>query len=215
MISPAMTTDTTSGDIAGRAADAIADGLTSHGFDVRMPGQPGGMFLQVTNVRGSLCELTIFGCGVFAWEYRRLDRSQPDPSIAAAMIMRILGADPDANGRVPVPDSPRRTLKGQIGQALAGCGMQVRLNVLDKDESAYEVYTLITVTNPALPGRGTVCIDDDGLICWRGQIPGPEQPEDGLDLGELTRTLASALTVTTQAPRQGFTAVRPEDRDHN
>jgi len=147
MISPAMTTDTTSGDIAGRAADAIADGLTSHGFDVRMPGQPGGMFLQVTNVRGSLCELTIFGCGVFAWEYRRLDGSQPD--------------------------------------------------------------------HPALPGRGTVCIDDDGLICWRGQIPGPEQPEDGLDLGELTRTLASALTVTTQAPRQGFTAVRPEDRDHN
>jgi len=197
MISPAITPDTTQGDTAGRAADAIADALNIRGFDALIPAQQGTSFLQVTNARGALCQMTIYGSGAFGWEYRYRDSGRSDPSVLVAMITCILGGSDAAGTLLPVAHHPRPTLKGQIGKALAGRGMQARLNILDKDESAFEVYAEVTVTNPTLPDRGTVSVADDGLICWRGQIRDPKQPGDGLDLDEITRTLGRVLATAT------------------
>ncbi len=183
-------------DVSARAAEAIADALNMRGFDALIPTQQGTSFLQVTNARGALCQLTIYDSGVFAWEYRYRDSSRSDPSVLAAMITCILGGNRAADACVPVAHHPRMTLKGQVGRALAAQGMQVCLNVLDEDEPSFEVYAEIAIANPACRGRGFVCTADDGLICWHGRICDPDHPDDGLDLDEVTRTLARTLAAS-------------------
>jgi len=73
--------------------------------------------------------------------------------------------------------------------------MQVCLNVLDKDEQLFEVYTEIAVTNPARPDRGTVRVGDDGLICWHCTIGTSGCPEGGVDLDDVSGTLGRVLAA--------------------
>jgi hypothetical protein len=177
------------------AAQAIADALTERGYDVRDPCQPGSSFLQFTNVRGTMCELTVYDSGAFDWEYRCLDPSRSAPAALAAMALCILSGDAAPVAGAQVACDPRMPLKGQAGRALAGQGMCVRLDVLDEDEQYFEVYAEISVTSPEHPGRGTVRITDDGLLCWRGQLRNPEHPDADLDLDQLTDTLARTLAT--------------------
>jgi hypothetical protein len=183
----------TDGDLTGRAAEVIADGLNSNGFDVRFPGLPGRAYLQVTNTRDASCELTVYASGAFDWEYRYRDGSRADPTVLSAMTMRILAGDHAARACARLPYNPRMTVKAQVGRAIADQGMRVSLNVLEKGESDFEVYAEITAINPAHPGRGTVRVSDDGLISWRGQIAGTGEPDEGLGVREITQALASAL----------------------
>jgi hypothetical protein len=185
----------TSEEMSARAAQTIADGLTTLGFDACIPTHRHSTLIQVTNVTGAMCQLIIFDTGVFDWEYRYRDSSRSDPSVLAAMVMCILGANHAAGSCAPVAYHPRLTLKGQIGRTLASQGMRVRLNIIDEDESALEVYSEIAITNPACASRGFVCVADDGLVHWRGRISNPEDPASGLDLDEITGTLARALTT--------------------
>jgi hypothetical protein len=186
-------------DTAARAAEAIADALTLHDFDVCEPGQPGSVFLQVSNVRGARCELTVYDSGRLDWEYRHHDGDRSDPCLLAAMILHLLGGDHATTGCAHVTHHPQQTLKGQVGRVAADQGMQVCLNVLDKDAQVFEVYAEITITNPTRPDRGTVRVADDGLLCWHCQIQHPGHPENGLEIGEITTTLAQSLTTAHQA----------------
>ncbi len=182
---------------SARAAGSIADGLSTLGFDARVPTHRQSALIQVTNVRGALCQLIICDSGVFDWEYRYRDSSRSDPSVLAAMVLCMLGGNCTAGACAPVARHPRLTLKGQIGRTLADQGMQVGLNILDKDETALEVYAEISIANPACSNRGFVWVADDGLIHWHGQISNPEDPASGLDLDEITGTLARALATVT------------------
>jgi transcriptional regulator with XRE-family HTH domain len=187
------------GGVAARAAEVIADALSMRDFDICEPGQPGSAFLQVTNVCGARCELTVYDSGRLDWEYRHQDGDRSDPCLLAAMTLRLLGGDHPRTGSAHVTHHPQQTLKGQVGRAAADQGMQVCQNVLDKDAQLFEVYAEIPVTNPARPDRGTVRIADDGLICWHCQVHHPGHPENGLEIGEITTTLAQALTAARQA----------------
>jgi hypothetical protein len=179
-------------------ADLIADTLNADGFDVRDPTQSGSSFLQITNVPGALCELTICNT-VFDWEYRHLGGSRLDPSAFVAMASCILGADQVTDNGVPVSNSDM-TLKGQVGRALADKGMQVSLGVLDLNEQTFDVYAEIAIGNPACPERGTVRVADDGLISWHCQLPGPEGEPSGLDVDEIAKTLARTLAIAGPCP---------------
>jgi hypothetical protein len=179
---------------AAQAAEAIADALTREDLDVQFPGQDGNSFLQVTNVPGALCELTICDSGLFDWQYRCLDSSRRDTAVLAAAVLRMLAGQP-SDGRPPVTAEPRLTMISQAGRTLARQGMQVRLNLLDTDEQLFEIYSEIAVTNPARPDRGTIRLADGGLIRWRGQLSNPADPESGLALSELTGTLTRVLTT--------------------
>jgi hypothetical protein len=190
-----MTDTATAPHGSAAAAQAIAHALTGHGHDVRVPGQAGSSFLQIANVRGARCELTVYDSGAFDWEYLRHDPGRPAPAALAAMALRILRGDATPVASVPVPGDLRLSFKGQAGRALAGQGMCVRLDVLDEDEQYFEVYAEISVTSPAHPGRGTVRITDDGLLCWQGQLRTPEHPDAELDLDQLTQTLARTLAT--------------------
>jgi hypothetical protein len=190
-----MTDTATAPSDSAAAAQAIADALTGHGHDVRVPGQPGNSFLQVTNIRGARCELTVYDSGAFDWEYLSHHHGRPAPAALAAMALLILTGDAAPDAGAQAAGDPRMPLKGQVGRALAGQGMCVRLDVLDEDEQHFEIYAEISVTSPARPGRGTVRITDDGLLCWHGQLRTPEHPDTELDLGQLTQTLAQTLTT--------------------
>jgi hypothetical protein len=187
------------GDVAARAAAAIADALTTRDFDVRDPAQSGDAFLQITNVRGARCELIVYDSGRLDWEYRHHHGGQSDPSVLAAMALHLLGGDQATGTCPPAACDPQLTLKGQVGQTLTDHGMHVRLKVLDKDELLCEVYAEIAVANPALPDRGTVRVSDDGLISWHCQILNPGHPEDGLEIDDATTTLARTLTAAHSA----------------
>ena len=184
-------------DIAARAAAAIADALTQRDFDVCEPVQPASRFLQVTNVRGARCELTLYDSGRLDWEYLHHRGDRPDPRVLAAMTLHLLGGDATTARYAPVTQN--LTLKGQVGRAAHWQGMQVRLNLLDMDDLLFEVYAEIAITNPALPDRGTVRVADDGLICWHCQIRHPGHPDDGLDIGDITTALARTLTTAHDA----------------
>jgi hypothetical protein len=108
------------------------------------------------------------------------------------MALCILDADSAPAMRVPVLPGPLMTFKGRVGRAAADQGMQVSLKVLDEDRQFFEVYAEINITNPVRPERGTVRVADDGLISWHCQIRNPGQPEGGLDIDEVIRTLAES-----------------------
>jgi hypothetical protein len=191
-----MTDTATAPPDSAYAAQAIAHALTGHGHDVRVPGQAESSFLQVTNIRGARCELTVYDSGAFNWEYLCHHPGRPAPAALAAMALRILTGDaaPDAGVQAAAFD-PGMSLKGQAGRALAAQGMRVRLDVLDEDEQNFEVYAEISVTSPAHPGRGTVRITDNGLLRWHGQLRNPDNPDTELDLDQLTQILTRTLAT--------------------
>jgi hypothetical protein len=174
--------------------ETVADALCSRGFDVRNPAKDESSYLRITNVRGTLCELTIHDSGVADWEYRSCDGSQPDPTLMTTIAMCIL--DPAPGNYGPVPHDPHLTLKGMIGRALADQGMLVSLHVLDTDRLFFDVYAEIAVTNPAQRDRGTIRVSDDGAIWWQCRIlQDQESCIHGLELGEIADTIARALTT--------------------
>jgi hypothetical protein len=174
-----------SGGLAVSSAEAIADALNACGFDVSSPGRPGSSFLQVTNVSRAFCDLTVYDSGVFDWRYHRRDSSRADPAILAVMALRILGGDRTDATPLDIAHDPHLTLKDQVGHALAGQGMHAELNALDE----------MAMTNPADPGRGIVCVADDGTITWHCRINDPQDPARGLGLHHVTEALSLTLAA--------------------
>jgi hypothetical protein len=171
----------------------IADGLTAEGFDVRSPALDGSSYMKITSVWGMRCELTITDSGIMTWESRSRQGSNTDPARVMALAAEFIGARTDN----PSPSSRYSdlTLKGAVGQMLVEHGIQVTLQVLGTDQTCFEVYAEVEATNPLQPTRGIVRVADDGGIWWecRVAIPGTPSQVPGLELTEVTRTIASAL----------------------
>jgi hypothetical protein len=148
---------------ADATAEAIAEVLNVCVLDVRNPAPPGSSFLEVTNPRGALCQLTICDNGMFDWQYCCRDRSRVDPAMLATVALCILGTDP-ATSRFPAVTRYPRSLIGQTGGTLADQDMNVRFKVLDKDDQFFEICTMLAIANSAHSDRGTVCVADDDLI---------------------------------------------------
>ena len=111
------------------------------------------------------------------------------------MAACILTGDRSARLMVPVTREPGTTFIGHVGRSLSDQGMQVCLNILEKDQQIFEIYTEIAVTNPAHPDRGIVRVGDDGLICWHCTMRLLGGSEDGVDLDDVASTLS--LTLAT------------------
>jgi hypothetical protein len=197
----AADTGTPSPYIAANAADAVADGLSAHGFDVRNPAAGNDCYLKVTNVRATLADLIISATGIMEWEYRCYEPSPHDPATMTAIVLTILNPGHGTARPPRLARHPHMTLKGIIGRAAADHGMHVTLAVLDQDDTSFDVYTEITVTNPAQPDRGTVSVADDGGIWWRCRLRDQPHSAAGLDITDITSTIARALT-TPHAARQ-------------
>jgi len=188
------------GELADQAMCAIADGLTAQGLDIRSPAGERSRFLKITNARGVFCELSIGDQGSVTWECRPFSGSATRPAAIAGLVLAALGSEPCADYHsASSVVFPGLTLKGAAGRALREHGMQVFLHVLDCDDARCEVYAEIEVTNPARRDRGTVHVDDDGLVLWESHLSHPASGTPGIDPEEITRTIAGALGLP-QAP---------------
>jgi len=192
------------GELADQALCAIADGLTAQGLDIRSPAGERSRFLKITNARGMFCELSIADEGSVTWECRPFSGGTTRPAAIAGMVLAALGIEPRADdpGASPAP-LPGLTLKGEAGRALREHGMQVFLRVLDCDDARCEVYAEIEVTNPARRDRGTVHVDDDGLVLWESHLSHPASGTPGISPDEITRTIAGALGLLQPPWPQG------------
>jgi hypothetical protein len=176
-------------DLAEAALRDAADALTAHGFDVSVPAEEQAFHLQLTNVRGALCDLTFTSRGAMIWEYRPFRGTWTAPAQIASMVLTIL--DVDSCG-LAIRHYPGLALKGLVGRALAERGMTVDVKVIYQDDVNYEIHAEIQVTNPAHPGRGLVRVADDATIRWECQLNLMAE-EGGLGLDDITQTIAAIL----------------------
>jgi hypothetical protein len=180
----------------GMAADAVlavADGLTGHDFDVLEPASDGSRYLQVTNARNALSEITISENGRANWEYRPFCGSAPGPVQVMYMVMDVLGGNGDECRRACPRRPPNLTLKSIVGRVLRECGMQVRVAEMSRDDDFAELHAEIMVANPARPGRGFARVGDDGMIRWECRLGDPAAGSERIGPGELAGTIARAL----------------------
>jgi hypothetical protein len=159
----------------------VADGLADQGFEVRDPVMENLHFLKVINARHAYCEIMISETGAVTWEYRRFD-GRLGPAQITAMVMSILGAGNDGRDDGPLAQQPGLTLKGIVGQASRERGMQAAITILDPDDFC-ELDAEVRITNPAMPSRGAVQVNDEGMIIWDCCLTEPTAGHDGINPG--------------------------------
>lgn len=181
-------------DAAALAMNVIADGLKGCGLDICGPEFEGWHYLIIGNTPGFPCEVSVCD-GAAEWEYRPVHNAHAGPAHITGIALNLLGAGATGFRTLP-PESPGPTLKSTVGRALAKSGMQVRLEIICKDESFFEVYSEIEVTNPAQPSRGRVWIADDSTLRWQCDLYGAGQ-ETGITPAGIATAIAKALTVAS------------------
>jgi hypothetical protein len=175
----------------GAAAEAVADGLTAQGFDVRTFASEDCRYLKIDNVPSVVANLTMFGNGAVDWEYHCFDGNPHDVALMTAITLAILRDDDRPAGAVP---DPHVNLVSGIGQAALAGGLNAAFGTPDCGE--------VAVTNPDRPERGSVRVSDFGDLWWSCRLHGRPQGAAGLDLEEITRSVARAITCA-QAARRG------------
>ena len=176
------------------AADAVAGGLKSHDFDVRIPMSEECCYLKVTNVRPGVTGVTICRNGTVDWQYQYPGGNPHDPDQLAAITLDILDADETPSHPGRLAPLPYMTFLGRIGLAAIAHDMRVAFNSLDPVNAQLNIHDELTVANPAQPRRGTVRISREGAVRWRCRIRDQPRSADGLHLTQITSAVAGALT---------------------
>jgi hypothetical protein len=172
----------------------IADGLTARGFDVTITAgeQPGR--LDLTNVRGALCQVELTSTGTVTWQYRPFHGTRISPAQIASMVMRTLGVASSAHEPIaPIRQHPGLGIKGAVGRALAERNLNVRLQIIHQDDVNFELYAAVEVTNLRNPTRGHVHVGDDSAIHWHCHLYSPAADINGLPPADISATIATAL----------------------
>lgn len=175
----------------------VADGLTHQGFEIRDPVMEDSHFLKVTNARHAYCDIMISKTGAVTWEYRRFD-GRLGPAKITAMVLSILTAGDYGRDDESLAGQPGLTLMGIVGRASREQGMQAAIMILVPDDFC-ELDAEVCITNPAMPGRGAVRLNDEGMVLWECRLTDANAVDDGIILDELVKTIADALTLAGQA----------------
>lgn len=148
----------------GTAMRMVAERLTANGVAIRMPDYADSRRLNIVNARRARSEIIAEDCGYVVWDYWPWSGAHSDPADITSLVLRVLGADHYATTR-NISAQPALKLKGIVGRDLAARGLRVSLEVFE-DLVAFDVVAEISVTNPARPERGRVCITDEGSVMW-------------------------------------------------
>ena len=98
----------------------------------------------------------------------------------------------------PSAQQPGLTLKGIVGQRFGNAACRSEYTILNPDDFC-ELDAEVCITNPAIPSRGAVRVNDEGMVLWDCHLTGPHRRSGGITLDELVKTIASALAVAGQA----------------
>ncbi len=180
---------------ADQALTKIIDLLLDDGYDFTIPAWDGDAYLKISNALGALTNLTITSEGNVTWEYRSTDGSHVDPAKLVAIAISLL--DPDSAS--PWPDRPPREDPAPIHVAASDALRRFGLTA-SRQLPELSGYTVLTVTNPAQPARGTVEITDDGELSWHTRAP--HHRDGGLTLPDIAATISRALAKTQHTANQ-------------
>jgi hypothetical protein len=173
------------------ALRTVADSLAAQGFDITGPAWGRTDHAQLTNVRGALCEVDFTGSETMIWEYQPFYGTQVSPEHITGMVLSILPAHTQAVITVPAGRECHCGLKGAVGHALTAAGLAARLRVIYQDEVNYDIDSVVEVTNPGLPERGTVQVSDTGSVRW--ECPRADAGKPGLAPADFAHKIALAL----------------------
>jgi hypothetical protein len=183
---------------ADQALTKIIDLLLKDGYGFTIPAWDGDAYLKISNALGALTDLTISSEGHLTWDYRSIQGLHVDPAELVVITISLL--DPDAKNPRPdlPPHSGRVLIHVGAGDALLRYGLTT-----SRQQPEPDGYTILTITNPAQPTRGTVEITDDGQLTWHTRAP--HHLDSGLTLPDIaaTLTLTRALTRTQHTPSNG------------
>jgi hypothetical protein len=179
-------------DATRQALRTLADTLTGHAFDIRSPVWEHAQTLAITNARGVLCDVSLYGDGRAAFECLPCPGALTSPAHTVSKVLRILGAGTRDPGTVLLTPHQGLTFKGTVGRTLAAYGMSARLDLILRDEVNYDIYAVVEVANPAQPGRGKVRVADDGSLRWECALRDPVTAV-GLGPAEIAGIIAGAL----------------------
>lgn len=185
------------GETAVMVMNALADGLSGHGLEIMGPAW-GTHYFKVANVQGALCEVIISESGSVSWECRQVHGYRSDPAHVTALVLGFLGAGGTEHRGTPPGRYTGLTLKGAVGLAARERGMHARPGHVARDESVCDVYAEVEVTNPGRNDRGKVWVTDEGVVRWECRFSDPAQGIQGIDPGEMTRTIARSLPRVTE-----------------
>jgi hypothetical protein len=187
----AIDTDPETFDIDA-AIEAVGDGLNAQGLDVRTFASDNCRHLKVDNVRSTVADLFIYPKGTVNWDYHSFDGTTHDPSRVTTITLAIL-ADPGTPDSATVVRYPQMSFLGSVGRATIERGLSATFSSRDPDNARFKIHDEVAITNPARPRRGTVQVTNDGALWWTCQLRSQPHSQDGLDLVEITNSIARAL----------------------
>ena len=165
-----MTADSNTYEMgSGALMREMAEMLTEQGFDVRGPDCDESRQLAITNAPKGRCELDVGDSGWVTCEYFPWGGQRIIPDVVSQAVLRLLAVSADKSLGADAAAHPRATLKGAVGHEMKARGLTVDLR-MSEDMVDYTIYAEVAITNPEQPGRGTVCVTDDGNIWWECHI---------------------------------------------
>lgn len=178
---------------ADQALAKIADHLLKYGYGCAVPAWDGTAYLKISNVLGAVTDLTITCLGDVTWEYRSTHGTHVDPAGLVVIATSLLDPDaPSMRADLP-PHRARSAIHVAATCALRHCGLTVSRHPPEPG-----VFTVLTVTNPEQPMRGTVRITDDGELTWHAHAP--YHRDGGLTLPDVAASITRALARTRHIP---------------
>ena len=175
---------------ADAAIEASGDELNVQGFDVCTFTSLACGYLKINSVWATVADLTIFRNGTVDFDYHCFDGSPHDPGEMTAITLAILHDD-DRGGEAA--RYPHLSFLFSIARAALEQGLSVELNSNDPSNAYWRITDEVAVTNPDRPERGTIRVTADGALWWRCQLRDQPTGTSGLDLTEITSSIARAI----------------------
>jgi hypothetical protein len=175
--------------VPGELMRMVADGLTAHGFEVRIPVRGDERRLTITSLKDTRCAIIVEDWGEVELEYRPPPGHDTDPALITRLVKNLLASSSEECQRTAgVPHVPGLSLIGIVGREARAAGLEAELDVC-QDRDYFEVSAEIIVTNPRCHRRGQIRVSGDGGIRWACNWR-----EDGCTgYGEIAETVASIL----------------------
>jgi hypothetical protein len=147
----------------------IAGMLVKQGFEVRESADPDSGRLVITSAPKGHCEIDICESGWVTCDYFPQAGENAYPADITRAVLRLLAVPLARLASGHMDSRPGITLKSAVGCVARARGLQADLRV-SVDDVDFSVYADIDITNPEQPGRGSVCVTDEGSIVWECQV---------------------------------------------
>jgi hypothetical protein len=151
--------------VPGALVREIGELLTQQGFDICESASEDSHLLTIINAPKARCAIDVDDSGWMTCVYCPRAGERTNPVEVSRAVLRMLAASMSEPPSDPVPPCQQIALKGAVGREMRARGLTADLRLFE-DTVDFSVYAEVEIANPQQPGRGTVCVTDDGNISW-------------------------------------------------